>query len=540
MHQAVTEVVQVEPFAGHVGAQQEADGVILAAEAVHQVLLVGVGHLAVEHRHLVGLEPQVPGELALQPAQGFEALGEDHQSIPDGVGPPAEVSGAQVGEQTLVFAETGGRRVAGQGGQGRGEPGQDRNFLLFLRRARGLVPEQVNALGGGFEGGGGAGEQGLLQPHPLKLLLTAPLVLAGLGEGNVQQGAVGGLFLGAGGPAQAEGLALLEVALDLVLDVLLEAPDDQALAAEVVGGVVVGVGDGGGVQQAHQGGEAARRAVVGRGRQQDEGVRAVGQQAREAGAPRQPGFPRPGRDVVAFVDDDQVPPGVLKIIPVLQIVLEGVDGNDAAVVVIERVVVGRDAVAHPRQTHRVQTHQGDGEAGPPLLLELGEHGLLGDDQDAFAAPALDQFGGQDAALQGLAQAGAVGDEDARPRLAQGLQGGVKLIGDQVHHAPVAQVDGLVIGHAAPALALQIEQGGVVGGAGVGDQFRLGGVEDLDGRFQGGEEERGLTPYQVGNPVAGQQPAPIDRGVGTADEPFLVPNDGPGAGGKGQHKNPFLL
>ena len=492
-----------------------------------------------EHRHLVGFEPEVPGELALQPAQGLEALGEDHQSIPDRVGPPAEVSGPQVGEQTLVFAEAGGRRVTGQGGQGRGQPGQGRDFRVLRRGAGGLVPEQVDTLGGGFEGGGGAGEQGLLQRHPLKLLLTAPFMLAGLGEGDVQQGTVGGLFRGAGGPAQAEGLALLEVALDLVLDVLLEAADDQALAAEVVGGVVVGVGDGGRVQQAHQGGEAARRAVVGRGRQQDEGVRAVGQQASEAGAPRQPGFPRPGRDVMAFVDDDQVPPGVLQIVAVLQVVLEGVDGDDAAVVEVERVVVGGDAVAHPGQTHRVQSHQGNGEARPPLLLELGEHGLLGDDQDAFAAPALDQFGGEDATLQSFAQAGAVGDEDARPRLAQGLQGGVELIGDQVHHAPVAQVDGIVVGHAAAALALQIEQGGVVGGAGVGDQFRLGGVQDLDVRFQRGQEERGLTPYQVGNPVTGQQPAPIDRGVGAADEPFLVPDDRSGAGGKGEHKYPFL-
>jgi hypothetical protein len=32
---------------------------------------------------------------------------------------------------------------------------------------------------------------------------------------------------------------------------------------------------------------------------------------------------------VAFVDDDDVPPGILKVVPVFQIALEGVDGDDA-------------------------------------------------------------------------------------------------------------------------------------------------------------------------------------------------------------------
>ena len=55
--------MQVQAFAGHVGAQQHADGVVQAAEAVHQRLLVGVGHLAVQHGDLVGFEPEVAVEL---------------------------------------------------------------------------------------------------------------------------------------------------------------------------------------------------------------------------------------------------------------------------------------------------------------------------------------------------------------------------------------------------------------------------------------------------------------------------------------------
>ena len=97
-----------------------------------------------------------------------------------------------------------------------------------------------------------------MQADALELLLAPGLVLATLGEGHVQQCTVGGFFLGAGRLAQADGLAFLEVGLHLVFDVFLEAADDQALAAEVVGRVVVGVGNGGRVQQAHQRCKAAR------------------------------------------------------------------------------------------------------------------------------------------------------------------------------------------------------------------------------------------------------------------------------------------
>ena len=226
-----------------------------------------------------------------------------------------------------------------------------------------------------------------------------------------------------------------------------------------------------------------------RGREQHERVGPVGQQPRQPCAARQARLPCSGRHVVAFVDDDDVPPGVFEVVAVLQIALERVDGDDAAVEVVERVVVGRNAVAHPREPHRIQSHQRDGKAAPPLLLELGEHRLLGDHQDALAAAALNQLGGQDAGFQRFAQAHRVGNQDARAGLFQRLESWVELIGNQVHHAPVAQVNLVVVGHAAPAQALQVQHGGVVGRAGVGHQFGLGGVEYLDGVFERGQEQR---------------------------------------------------
>ena len=224
------------------------------------------------------------------------------------------------------------------------------------------------------------------------------------------------------------------------------------------------------------------------GREQHERVGPVGQQPRQPCAARQARLPCPGGHVVALVDDDDVPPGVFEVVAVLQIALERVDGDDAAVEVVERVVVGRDAVAHPRQSHRIEPHQRDGEAAPPFLLELGEHRLLGDHQDALAAAALYQLGGQDAGFQRFAQAHRVGNQDAGAGLLERLQGRVELVRHQVHHAAVAQVNLVVVGHAAPAQALQVQHGGVVGGTAIGHQLRLGGVEHLDGVFQRGQEQ----------------------------------------------------
>ena len=74
-------------------------------------------------------------------------------------------------------------------------------------------------------------------------------------------------------------------------------------------------------------------------------------------------------------------------------------------------MVGRDAVAHGRQPHRVEPHERDGEARPEFLLELRQHALEGDDEDARAATALNQLSGEDAGFERLAEPSGVGDED---------------------------------------------------------------------------------------------------------------------------------
>ena len=54
--QAVAEVVQVQAFAGHIRADQNTDGVVFAAKALDQLLLLNVAHAAVQDFQLLGLE----------------------------------------------------------------------------------------------------------------------------------------------------------------------------------------------------------------------------------------------------------------------------------------------------------------------------------------------------------------------------------------------------------------------------------------------------------------------------------------------------
>jgi hypothetical protein len=70
-------------------------------------------------------------------------------------------------------------------------------------------------------------------------------------------------------------------------------------------------------------------------------------------------------------------------------------------------------------------------------LELGQHGLLGNHEDALATTALDEFGGQNPRFHGLTQTDRIGDQDTGARLAQRLKGGIELVGHQVHDTSVA-------------------------------------------------------------------------------------------------------
>ena len=136
---------------------------------------------------------------------------------------------------------------------------------------------------------------------------------------------------------------------------------------------------------------------------------------------------------------------------------------------VERVVVGRNAIAHACQSHGVQPHQRNRKPTPPLFLELGQHRLLGNNQNPLATAALDELSRQNACFQRLTQTYGIGNQDTGSWLPQCLQCGIQLVWHQVHHAPVAQVDAVIVSYAAATLTFQIQQCGVVGGAFIGDQ-----------------------------------------------------------------------
>ena len=251
----------------------------------------------------------------------------------------------EVLHQSLEFAETGGVNLA----QGSGEVLKRCDLGFLVAADGGFALQQCDATLGRIQRGKRAREHRLLHAHPLQFLLFSGTVLALLGEGDLEQGPEGSLFLRAGRLPELLGDTFLEVGADLVANVLLEAAHDQPLVAEIFRGVVVGIADGGGVEQTHQRGKAARRAIVRRGRQQHHGVGTAREHAGQSGATRHAILVATRRHVVALINDDDVPPGVLQVIPVLKVVLEGIDRDDGAVVIVERVVIAGNVVAHPLQ-----------------------------------------------------------------------------------------------------------------------------------------------------------------------------------------------
>ena len=235
--------------------------------------------------------------------------------------------------------------------------------------------------------------------------------------------------------------------------------------------------------------------------------------------------------VVRLVDDDDVPVRLLQVGAVLGILLQRVDRDDRLVVVMERVVAGGDAAAHALDADRVEPGQRDGEAAPELLLELREHALDGQHEDAPAPAAGDELADEDARLQGLAEPHRVGDEDALPRLPQRLPRRLELVGRGVHRRPVGDVDAFVVGDRLPELALQVEPAVGEARRPVGHEPGVGGVEDVDVRLEGGEEDRLALAHQLRHAVADELVAAVRRPVDAADDPLGVADHDARAGGR---------
>ena len=192
-------------------------------------------------------------------------------------------------------------------------------------------------------------------------------------------------------------------------------------------------------------------------------------------------------------------------------------------------MVGRDAAPHALDADGVEPREGDGEAVPEFLLELGEHALHREYQDAPGTPPGDQLAHQDAGLQRLAEANRIRDQDALPGPGEGLPGWIELIGHGVHYGLVADVDAVVVGNGGAKLALHVQEAVREPGRPVGNEARQCRVQHLD-LLEHAQVDRFLLADQLRDAVAHKLVRPVGDHVHAANDPFRVANDDPGAGG----------
>ena len=345
-------------------------------------------------------------------------------------------------------------------------------------------------------------------------------------ELQVGQAIVGGFLRVTGMMPFAVDHALGKTPAHLILDVLLEAANEQTL--DVLRAVIAVVLDGGRVQHVHDAGERLAPTVVRRRGKENQGIRAGGEQLRHAGTH---GVRAPASDVVRFINHDDVPPGILKVVPVFAVLLDRVDGDDRLVEIVKRVVVARNPCAHALQPGGIQADERDGEACPQFLLELRHHGFDREHQDAPTATAPDHLGEQDAALNGFAEADGVGDEDALTRLLKRKAGGIELIGQQVHRTAMAKGQPLVRRNALAQERFEEQPGvAVIRGRVVNRRggFRVNQLDRLI-EFLNAINERGFAiAHERGQARDGEQMRAGRREVNPANEPLLVAGDDPAA------------
>jgi len=350
--------------------------------------------------------PQIGRQAFDQELQGGNGFGEDDQAIFRVFRIPAQAALflAEQLQQQLVLAELLGCDV----GYGVSQIAQERDVgLRLLGGFAALKPG--DAIVYGRSAGGRAGVECFLERGSKQVSAAAGLAIQCL-EANLGQLFQHRFFRRGGGGSHDVDLPLGQVATKLILYILLQAPNDQTLVAEILVCVIRRVGDSGRVEHVHQTGKAFGLAVVWCGRQHDERIGAGRQQA---GQPGTLGMLAAFGHVMCLVNDDDVPPGLFEIMPVFDVLLEGIDGDDRPIEVMKWIVVGRQAVAHALQAGGIETHKGNGEAIPELLLELSQHGFDCQHQNALASPTSNQLGDQNAGFQCLAQANGISDQDSR-------------------------------------------------------------------------------------------------------------------------------
>ena len=113
----MAEVMQIEPLRGDIGTEQHPHRIVFATKAIHQLLLLGVGHATVQDFQLSCPQARRLGQGVLQPAQGFNALGKYNHAVCWIGWLPVELHALDVLYQTLELTEAGGVNLAQTDGE---------------------------------------------------------------------------------------------------------------------------------------------------------------------------------------------------------------------------------------------------------------------------------------------------------------------------------------------------------------------------------------------------------------------------------------
>jgi hypothetical protein len=220
--------------------------------------------------------------------------------------------------------------------------------------------------------------------------------------------------------------------------VVLEAADDMVavLVAEEGAAAV----EEAGIEELDEGGEVRIVAVV-RGRsEEEEAVGLLGEGLGEVTTAGVLGVVAAELDaVMGLVDDDEIPGGAVEILEDF-VLLGEVEGEEAEGEVIEGVGAEDEGAAELLEL----APRGDGlEAEAEALAHLAgplleERTGGGDDEDPVGAATRDELGHDEAGLNGLAEADAVGEEEARPAHREGAHDRDELVGGDVE---AARLDG---------------------------------------------------------------------------------------------------
>ena len=216
------------------------------------------------------------------------------------------------------------------------------------------------------------------------------------------------------------------------------------------------------VEQLEQGGEAVGMAVVGRGGEEQAVFEAPSQIANRTGELRldavTPAARRGG--VMGFVQDQQaarlhlaeplahgVRPGRVD---------EQVVRHEKAAVGAPRVDAEASLLADPREPGAVEDDEEEAEAFLHLGLPLLQDGRGRGDDDRPGLLAKEQFAGDEAGFDGLAEAGVVGDEEVDARQAERLAQRLHLVGVDPDAGAKRRLEEVRIGsgHAVPAQRMQ--------------------------------------------------------------------------------------